>query len=318
MDQSPADGFPFSEYALRLEKTFDHLSGRVKYRAKNAFQHIRGAWVIRQIDQGMSAFRAITAEEEAATAVILALKAKKYPGSERLEHYKHDHKMAVFGLIQVISRIFSRVDYTPQLYLVDGERPPRIRLQFDINRLAGITDAEPLFAEPIYPLDFSLGNSRGAKVLSEEFEEFAGEKGFAKTIGFLKSEANVRNRILYASDTGIPLVKIQDEFIQHRKDRVVTMLTIALMIEQTDEHQSFVVQCLRTLLTTLTRLEAEVGSQLVEPPPATERPIVQITKTPESSKIEVLRNGSSQTAQFEYRASLQFTVRWLPQWYVSL
>lgn len=316
MEGSQQDEFPFTEYATRLGKVFDKLDGRVKFSAKNAYRHLRGAWLLRNLDQGMAAFRAITAEEEAATALIFALKHRKYPNAERLDHHRHDHKVAVFALIQVVSKILSRQEYKPEVHLVDGEDQPKFRLQFDINKLAGVSDVEPIYGESVHPLDFNLANSRGDKILTEEFLEFAGERGFEKTIHFIKAEANARNRILYASEVGVPSVKISDEFILHRKDRVVTLLTITVMIEQTDEFQGFVIQCLNTLVGTLTKLDDSKLSDQFDVDPSPERPRVQIVRAPEISAIDVIKDGERKTAHFQYSTSMTFRVSWPDVWTV--
>lgn len=314
MSANLTDDFSFSEYAKLLEKCFDRFDGRVKHSAKSAFRNIRLSWRLRSIDQGMSALRAITAEEEAATALFSALKRQAYPNSDKLDFRRHDHKAAVFVLIQVVSRIFARLQYTPQVHLVDVDTDPKIRIQIDINELAGVESTEPRYAEPLDPLDFSVENEGGRQILAEEFSAFCSEKGFANAIGYLKREANTRNQILYSSNTGFPSIKITDEFIQHRKDRVVAILTIALMIQQTVVHQRFVVQCLDALLTVLVRLDIEghdYSSRVTEDQSI---PIVQIARTPDSSVIEVVRDGRAETAHFEYRFPTEFVVRWLDVW----
>jgi hypothetical protein len=312
MNNELSDEFPFSEYARLLEKSFSRFDGRLKYSAKNAFQNLRLSWRLRSVDPSMSAFRAITAEEEAATALLFVLRKKQYPHCDRINYHKHDHKAAVFVLIQTVSRIFARLNYSPQVYLVDIDTQPKIRIQLDINEMAGIMSAEPAYAEPLDPLDFSLTDQNGRQILVDEFAEFCGENGFAKMVDYLRQEANLRNRLLYASDSGIPSVNITDEFIQHRKDRVVAILTIALMIQQTDKHQGFVVQCLDALLSVLIKLDIatpdmssfEIGSS------------VQIVRTPESSLIEVVQDGRRETAHFEYRFQTEFNVKWLEIWRV--
>jgi hypothetical protein len=249
------DEIPLSEYAQRLEQAISRLNGRVKYCGKNSFLHLRKAWAIKSLDPGMAAFRSITAEEEAATALIYALKSKRYPHAEKLNPRRHDHKASIYALLQVISGVFAKLDYIPQLFLLDKADPPHIRMQIDIHKLAGIYTEEPFFAEPIDPLDFTLSDIRGVKGFSEEFAQFASDSGCARTREYIETAANLRNRILYASDNGIPRVQIPNEFIIDRKNRVLTILTITLMIEQTHRHQSFVNQCLGALLHALERLD---------------------------------------------------------------
>lgn len=53
------------------------------------------AWKIKDIDPEMSVFRSITAEEEAATAIFLSLKEKKYENAEKLKFQDHSYKQAL-------------------------------------------------------------------------------------------------------------------------------------------------------------------------------------------------------------------------------
>ncbi|PLU07434.1 hypothetical protein BMJ29_02810 [Sinorhizobium medicae] len=55
----------------------------------------------------MSFFRAITAEEEAATALILALKQRRYPGSEKLNPWEHLHKAAVSPFLDAVGNVLA-------------------------------------------------------------------------------------------------------------------------------------------------------------------------------------------------------------------
>jgi hypothetical protein len=84
-----------SDFQMSLERCISKLNGRVKHSGRNAFAHLRMAWSIRRIDPAMAAFRAITAEEEAASALILSLKQKNYPNSSRLNHRDHIQKSAL-------------------------------------------------------------------------------------------------------------------------------------------------------------------------------------------------------------------------------
>ncbi len=51
------------------------------------------------------AFRAITAEEEAATALIFALQRRRYPRANELDSYKHAHKAGLTPFLRAIESI---------------------------------------------------------------------------------------------------------------------------------------------------------------------------------------------------------------------
>lgn len=56
-------------------------------------------------------FRAITAEEEAATALMFALKLRGYPRSNRLKPRDHGQKSAWTPLIEAIGKMFAIVSH---------------------------------------------------------------------------------------------------------------------------------------------------------------------------------------------------------------
>src|SRR4051812_32687695 len=97
------------------------LPGRAS--AKNAVRHIDKANAIADTDPDMAAFRAITAEEEAATALFHSLKRHRYPGSELLKPRDHLQKNAVAPFCSAVSRLFELVDeqfdLRPQLRIND-------------------------------------------------------------------------------------------------------------------------------------------------------------------------------------------------------
>jgi hypothetical protein len=80
------DELPFTEAQATIEKCIEMLAGRPRHCGRSAFRHLRKAWMLYPIDREMALFRAITAEEEAATALILAMKQRRYPGAELLDY----------------------------------------------------------------------------------------------------------------------------------------------------------------------------------------------------------------------------------------
>lgn len=87
-ERQPNSDF-FTPFELNVVKCLRRASGRSGYAAANAIHHLRRAWDIRSIDPAMAAFRAITAEEGAASALVLLLREKKYPHAARLSFRDH-------------------------------------------------------------------------------------------------------------------------------------------------------------------------------------------------------------------------------------
>jgi hypothetical protein len=73
--------FVESEFDQHLVDMLLTTAAPGQYAARNAVRHLDKAGEIAEIDPMMAAFRAITAEEEAATAVFHALRRQGYPAS---------------------------------------------------------------------------------------------------------------------------------------------------------------------------------------------------------------------------------------------
>jgi hypothetical protein len=82
----------------------DSAKGYSKQCARSAIHHLELAWKIKDVDPEMAIFRAITSEEEAATAIFIALKDKGYLNAKKIKFKKHSynrhsaHPSAVSGI----------------------------------------------------------------------------------------------------------------------------------------------------------------------------------------------------------------------------
>lgn len=255
----PAE-IPLDDLHLRLEEAIEKLNPpRIRHACRSALNHLRKAWTLHPIDSEMSLFRAITAEEEAATAVIRALNVRKYPNAERLKERQHQHKAAIWPFITAIADKLAEKNISmPTLSLrVEGE--PRIELSIDIAGQAGLD--QPLWGTPDEPFNWTFWSDRTGPFkphdFSEELAALASEKGTRDIEAYIADEANLRNQLLYASDLGIPSVAFADSLLFGRRQRVTVMLVITIAILQTRTHQLFLVQCLDALLRTITRFDGE-------------------------------------------------------------
>jgi hypothetical protein len=78
--------------------------GRSGYAAVSAVIHLLKAWSIRRDDSPMAAFRAITAEEEAATAILSLLRERDYAHS-KLDLHDHTVKHSVYPFIRELGAV---------------------------------------------------------------------------------------------------------------------------------------------------------------------------------------------------------------------
>ena len=258
----PAE-LPSDDFQLMLQEAVEKLkTPRVRNAGRNAIAHIKKAWVLHPVDSEMSAFRAITAEEEAATAVIRALRFQKYPNAEKLNDRSHPHKSSIWPFILAVANKMDEKNIAePKMSLrLDGE--PRIELSIDIGSQAGLVQS--LWASPDEPFNFSMSSDRTGPFkihdFSEELSEIASSSGARNIMEYVAAEANRRNQLLYASDQGIPSVEFEDSFLLRRRQRVTTLLALTIAIMQTKTHQLFLVQCLDALLRALQRFDGEPPS----------------------------------------------------------
>jgi hypothetical protein len=87
-----------------FECIVNNAKGHSRHCARNSVHHIERALRLKEIDPEMAVFRAITAEEEAATAIFLALKEKGYHNSDKIKFKDHAYKQALEPFLRAISK----------------------------------------------------------------------------------------------------------------------------------------------------------------------------------------------------------------------
>ena len=256
----PSD-MPFEAFHLRIEEAIAKLKvPRVRHACRSSFNHLRKAWALHPVDAEMSAFRAITAEEEAASAVIRALRHQGYPNAEALNDRNHTHKSALWPFITAVNdKMVEKRIAAPTLSLrLEGD--PRIELSVDLGSQAGLD--HPLWGTPDEPFNFVMSSDRTGSFephdFSEELHSLATGKGSGNIEAFVKAEANNRNQLIYASDQGMPSVQFEDAYLLGRRQRVVVLVVLSIAIMQTTAHQLFLVQCLNALLRALQRFDGDL------------------------------------------------------------
>jgi hypothetical protein len=219
-----------------------HVPG--KHAARNAFAHIETAWKIKDIDPTMAAFRAITGVEEAATAIFHALKRQKYNSAHLLNKDRHFHKAAVQPFFQAIAGHFARLNFKAQIVCNTTKEPKK--LEIVVTLPSGPLKGRSL--RPIPPLNFSVTMDGRPYDFADQLDKIVTEKN-AKTFCKYSNElANFRNKILYASNEGIPSVQITEGNLKRKEDIILSYLIVYLLISQYDEQQLFVQQSLDAFL----------------------------------------------------------------------
>ena len=224
-----------------------------------AIQHLNLSYSLHALDPAMAMFRAITAEEEAASGLLRCLIDRRYPLAEHLRPKDHLQKHAVTPFLQSILQHLSNLRFdglhSVRLAVKEVEGVERLVVAMHIGQ-----SEEEVWATAIPPLNMSFreGPAMTAPTFNLDFKRLMEPKGYKNVRRFLESEANLRNRILYAAPDGIPIVQnLKVEFLVDRQHRVLLILKALLLISPYAEHQPFVVEALHAFLTLVGKLNAE-------------------------------------------------------------
>jgi hypothetical protein len=255
--------FEASDLDRALIDVLPRLTSPTRWPAFNAVRHLNRAWRIREIDPEMAVFRAITAEEEAATSVFLSLKQHRYPGADKLKPRDHVQKNALLPFFDAVTRVLSTMQDPPplQLHLDASFEPPRLVFRLQIQH----PERGLVWAAPQPPLHFTARRSTdgGASYRVEDFaqgvDQVVSRAGAKSMKDHLRERANSRNRLLYASPGGYPQFggKI-DASMAFFQRNVFTLIRMYLMIEPYPQHQNFVQQVLLSFLKALELFEGEI------------------------------------------------------------
>lgn len=229
-----------------------------KSRSRNCFRsavrHLEKSQILLNVDLEMAAFRAITAEEEAASGLMFCLKELRYPGAQILNPRDHLQKNAVIAFLKAVSRMPAELEtvhkFEFQLELNRSTNRPRLQLAFRNPVLFPEATMRP---EP--PLGFMATTGDKLRSFAPFLSELAAKHDQANFLSHIKFLANYRNRILYADERGIPaILEIPPGVQEEWKRNVFTLLFAHLLIKPHKGHQLFVSQLLSSFLVALEKV----------------------------------------------------------------
>lgn len=218
---------------LKFKAFIEGCSGRVKWASLNAVSHIRKSIEIADIDPMMAAFRAICAEEEAATALICSLKDQNYVGSSGLHFRHHAHKHAVIIFVSTVTLWFSNRKAQAgntfgqhRVYFDDVKGRVGLHLALQLGNL-------DIQVQPTPPLHLV---TQGPRTLADEFKDemkvLLGLDKVSEIRTLIDQRANLRNTLLYATPEGIPKPKGDVmAFIENQAGIVNSLLTALALID---------------------------------------------------------------------------------------
>ncbi|MEZ0232839.1 MAG: hypothetical protein ACAH12_08365 [Methylophilaceae bacterium] len=230
------DLLKLSSFDLHCIEMLEGLpNSKAKHCFRSALHHLNAAQKIAEADLSMAVFRAITAEEEAATGLMLELKNKKYNNSEHLEVQNHIHKGAVIELMSIIIQFlednFPGSNYDLSIYKVDEQLMLKLQAEMNINK-----ERITFIPEPPFSLSFRVDGKKFS--MKQQIQTLLDKRGSQTIKAHLKQKANFRNLLLYASDKGYPKKPvIEENFFPVQLKKVLSMLRVFLMVTPYDELQ---------------------------------------------------------------------------------
>src|ERR1700687_4648027 len=249
-------------FERRVMQGLKGTRGRVLQGAQHAFHHLERASVIVELDPEMAMFRAITAEEEAATAVFASLRHRGYVNSEKIQLRSHFYKAALYPFVmQVYSFMASLSSEFPPLRLKLLEEEQR-----DPHLIWELLDPQGRWGRPDPPFNFlvSEGSTRQPYHFERQLEEFANGPAQGNVQKYLEKRANVRNLLLYADESGRPgVVGGTLETLREQRRHVVSLCFVACMIAPYRERAMFVQQALNAFLLMIGKLDKDTVESFV-------------------------------------------------------
>jgi hypothetical protein len=252
----------------RLEKLvlegLKATSGRVLQCAHHAFHHLERAGQIVEIDPEMAMFRAITAEEEAATAVFFSLRQRRYANADKIQFRSHQYKAALYPFVMQVRNFLASVSsqFPPiRLRVVEENAKPHLIWEFKAP--------DGRWGRPDTPFNFLFSEAQTAQAyhFERQLEEFAQGPARGNVKKYIDELANTRNLLLYADESGRPgVVGGTSETLKEQRRRVVRLCLVACMIAPYKERALFVQQTLNAFLVMMGKLDQETLEKAVYTP----------------------------------------------------
>ncbi len=220
---------PFDAHIIAALEASEKTHAREAMRS--AIKHLQRAESLFEIDMEMAIFRCITAVEEAATGLMLLMQEKQYPRAEELRRTDHLFKNAMLPFIRILHGRVLRAALENKFH-IDLLAHPDLKQPLGI---AVITE-HPNGSSSMIPINPPLSlllSENGLEIdKALDIDAFIKREGAASVSTYLKQEANLRNRLLYASPAGIPSVTIDSgKYFPAKQQAVRAMLCAYLLVK---------------------------------------------------------------------------------------
>lgn len=293
---SPSESRFFSVFEIGMTECLRGIKRRSAHSAQHAVYHLNKAWQLREVDSQMAAFRAITAEEEAATAVFLVLREKGYAGADRINFRDHLAKQALYPFVEEVLALLrpARDLVRPKLQIRRDDGKTRLDILYSLpgrdetfwsipplgiiaipDTVQGLTPEEVIGLPQIlteFRCEIGKASSVGevnreemraatinlAEILEARLSAKANAAGYKEIVRQLREQANLRNRLLYASSEGYPGgVRDIETVLRTRKARTFRLLYLYCLLFPHNEPSILTQQSLSAFLVVLGSLKNE-------------------------------------------------------------
>jgi hypothetical protein len=246
----------FNQLQIRILEESSKTTGHGGFASKSCARHLERALQLRASMPEVAAFLAITAEEEAATAVFAALRKRRYAHAKQLKVRDHRFKAGVYPFLKLLGEVLGPLKHEFPLTLFfdqksDKEKRDILRVRMPI----GIQGDRQFCIAPEPPLNLVSVDPGGTPTnYLKQVRSVAYDQGIHSIYEYIQEVANQRNTMLYASDSGIPELKNIDNILDRHVRAAFLNLIIYLLIEP-HKIQNLVQEALHTFLSILHRID---------------------------------------------------------------
>ena len=108
-----------SDFQKKVFEISSTTKGHSGFAAKSSIRNVERAFELAVGMPEVAVFLAITAEEEGATALFLALKSKRYKRSNELKMHDHKHKGGLYPFLSLLA-VPLKLNETPYQLVIDS------------------------------------------------------------------------------------------------------------------------------------------------------------------------------------------------------
>ncbi|MCD6347325.1 MAG: hypothetical protein J7L96_07900 [Bacteroidales bacterium] len=246
----------FNQLQIRILEESSKTNGYGGFASKSCARHIERALELQTTMPEISAFLAITAEEEAATAIFAALRKRGYAHARKLRARDHRFKAGVYPFLKLLSEVLGPLEHGLPLILFfdqnnDSKKSGILRIRMPLE----LQGDRQICIVPEPPLNLVSVDSDGKPSdYLKKVRSVASEQGIDSIYDYIQNVANERNTLLYASDSGIPELKDVNYVLDHHIRAAFLNLIMYLLIEP-HKVQNLVQEALGVYLSILNRID---------------------------------------------------------------